>query len=1043
MLERFISYFVKHHLVTNLLFVAILVGGAMVWPSLKKEELPDVTFDRILISVNYPGATAEEVEYFVTKEIEEQIKGLDGIYRISSTASQETTRITVELEKFYPNKDEAIAEIRNAVLDAKLPDEVLDDPKVRIFKTSKKAILDVAIIHTGAHLLDTPQRQLLQHYAHALENQLINLPQINSVNRKGYFQQELQIKVDPKKLIQFAIPIGQIRNEVSRNNVRQPAGHIETKNEPKVTINAQLATVEELNELYIQAGFEGQAIALKQIARVEPGFDLQKEIIKVNGHGAVMLNVVKNSGYGILESIKVVEETVERFRKTHLKDVAIDTVLLDDESIDVRNRLSIISINGIIGFTLIVITLLVFLNRRSGFWVAMGIPFTVSFTVIGASMLGYTINNITLAAVIIVMGVVVDDAIVVAENIGRLRAQGMNYIDAAVKGTSQVFMPVWAAIVTTCVAFLPLFFFGGRHSAFYGNIPPIIFLMLGASLLEALIILPGHMCLKLPIVNRFFKSKNNAGEPSTHWFENIEAAYGRLLIKILPFKYIAFGVFVLLMFLCVWLATQQMKFVMFPHEETRDIVISGSAFKTADRYETAEVTRKIEKIFEPYIGKEVVGYRTAIAKSRHGGAVHENRFRMIVEIVPKEEREKSANDLVSLWKPEIKNVAGLEKFIVQKSRWGQASGSPIEILVKENDDQLRESAANALAEVMKANPELSNIEIEAPINLTEYKVGLRRDKIKRLAINPADISATFRAALQGLVLYDIPDGDEEIDIRLSILDEAKTDIEAILDMPVENNQQYLVPLRDVVTITKTQTPESISRVDGSRVTTVYADFIPEAKLSPLEIAVEFERNIFPQVVATQPSTTLSFTGEIFDTRESRQNFKNAIILAVALIFIVLALLFDSLIRPLLIMIAIPFGVVGVVLAFWLHGKTLFGFYAAIGTLGMMGVVINDAIIMLSKLDREFAANGQNQANEKIARIAQTRLRAVILTTLTTVAGVLPTAYGIAGYDALLAEMMLALAWGLVFGTAITLLLIPCLYSFMQDCHSRFQRMSFG
>ncbi|HEC14032.1 MAG TPA: efflux RND transporter permease subunit, partial [Acidiferrobacteraceae bacterium] len=951
--ERFVSYFVNRHLVTNLLFVGVLLGGAMAWPNLKKEELPDVTFDRIRISANYPGATAEEVEHFVTKEIEDELKGLDGIYKISSTASQETTRITVELEKFYPNKDEAIAEIRNAVLDAKLPDEVRDDPRVRVFKTSKKAILDVAIIHADAHLLDTSERQLLQYYAHALENQLVNLPQVNSVTLKGYFQEELQIKVDPKKLIRYAIPISQVKTEVSRNNVRQPAGHIQTKNEPKVTINAQLDSVGQLNELYIQAGFEGQAIALKQIAQVEPGFDLQKEIIKVNGHGAVMLNVVKNSGYGILESIKAVEATVAHFRKTYLKDVPIDAVLLDDESIDVRNRLSIISINGMIGFTLIVITLLIFLNRRSGFWVAMGIPFTISFTVIFATVLGYTINNITLAAVIIVMGVVVDDAIVVAENIGRLRTQGMSSIDAAVKGTSQVFMPVWAAIVTTCAAFFPLFFFAGRYGAFYGSIPPIIFLMLGASLLEALIILPGHMNLTLPIVNRFFKSNNNADEPSTHWFEDIEAAYGRFLMKILPLKHAAFGVFILLMIFSAWLATEQMKFVMFPHEETRDIVISGSAGEKADRYETADITRQIEKIFDPYMSKEVVGYRTAIAKSRRGGAVRENRFRMIVEIVPKEERDKSADDLVALWKPEIKKVEGLKKFIVQKSRWGHASGSPVEIIVKENDDQLREVAANALAEAMKANPELANVEIDTPIKLAEYKVDLQREKIKRLAINPTDVATTFRAALQGLVLYEIPKGDEKIDVRLTILDESKTDIEAILDMPVENNRQYLVPLRDVVTITKTQTPVSISRLDGSRVTTVYADFAPGASATPLEIAAQFERSVFPRVVAAQPSTTLAFTGEIFDTRESRRDFRNAIILAVTLIFIVLALLFDSLIRPLLIMVAIPFGVVGVVLAFWLHGKALFGFYAAIGTLGMMGVVINDAIIMLSKLDREF------------------------------------------------------------------------------------------
>ena len=212
---------------------------------------------------------------------------------------------------------------------------------------------------------------------------------------------------------------------------------------------------------------------------------------------------------------------------------------------------------------------------------------------------------------------------------------------------------------------------------------------------------------------------------------------------------------------------------------------------------------------------------------------------------------------------------------------------------------------------------------------------------------------------------------------------------------------------------------------------IYADLKPGAEMTPLEIAGEFEQKVFPEVVAAQPSTTVSFTGEVFDTRESEQDFKNAIIMVVFLTFVVLALTFNSLSRSLIIMLAIPFGIVGVVLAFWLHGKVLFGFFAAIGALGLIGVVINDSIIMLTKLDREFGKPAREKINEQIASIAQTRLKAVVLTTLTTVAGVMPTAYGLAGYDAMLAEMMLALAWGLIFGTLITLLLVPCMYSLIK------------
>lgn len=1027
MIRGILSYFADRHLLTNLIFLSVVLGGIFSWQNIKKEEMPDITFDRVRISASYPGATAQEVEHFVTKEIEEVLEGVDGIYRITSSASQGSTSITVELEQNYPNKDEAITEIRNAVSDADLPEDVRDDPSVRVFKTSKKAILDVALFYKDVHLLSIEDRQKLQRYAYALENQLVNLPEINSVNRSGYFQEEIQIKVDPAKLIKYKIPLSQVRSEIVNNNARQPAGNIEIKNEPKVTINAQLDTVEKLNALMIQAGFEGEAIELSDVAQVQQGFDQDKEIIKVNGHEAVMFNVVKNSSYGILESLDAVKRATDNFKANYLIDSPIYLTLLDDESIDVRNRLLIITVNGAIGFVLILGALFLFLNKRSGLWVAMGIPFTMFFTLIGGMFLGYTINNTTLAAVIIVMGIVVDDAIVVAENISRLRAKGLSSRDAAIEGTREMFLPVLASIVTTCVAFIPLFFFSGRHGQLNSFIPPIIFLMLGASLLESFLILPGHMHFELPRMKQLNQKNKVSKVQKEHWFSKYENSYSQLLQKVLPHKYLVFGGFILLMTFSLWVMTSKMSFVMFPNEETRDIVLSGQAPKDADRYQTAEMTKKIEEVFAPFLEKEVVGWRTEIARSRRGGAVEENKFRIIIEIVPKEKRRKSADALVKLWKPEIEKVEGLEKFTIQKSRWGQDSGSAIEVIIQENNDELRLKAAKILQDLMKKHAELINVEIEEPIRVVEYKVDYKREKIKRLSINPSDISAAFRSSLAGTVLYEIPKEDEEVDVKLSIVDEAKRNMESVLDIPVENNRDYLVPLRDVVTIEQTETPNSISRRDGKRTTVVYADIKPKSHLTPLKVAEEIEKNFFPQVVNSQPSTTMSFTGEVFDTRESKGDLNKAIILVVFLIFIILAVLFNSLMKPMVIMLSIPFGMVGVILAFWLHGKVLFGFFAAIGALGLAGVVINDSIIMLSKLDKDYGPKSLLGIDQRIADIAKTRLRAVILTTATTVAGVLPTAYGFAGYDAMLAEMMLALSWGLVFGTVITLVLIPCLF----------------
>lgn len=1035
MLEKVIAYFAKRHLMMNFIFLAVFIGGVFAWQNTSKEEMPDITFNRVRISVTYPGAPAEDVEYFVTKPIEEEVRGLDGVYRVTSTSSVSQSNITIELEQNYPAFNEAIAEIRNAVLDVDLPEEVIDDPRVRIFKTSKKAILDVALIHKGYPLLDIKGRRELQKYALALENQLLNISEVNSVNRRGYLQEEIQIKIYPEKLRAYAIPFNTVMQEIRNNHVRKPVGTIETKKEPKVTLISELNTIEKLDELIIQGGFEGKVIRLGEVAEIREAYEKNKSIIKINGYEGVMFNVVKNSSYGILEGIEAVNRVVRDFRKNNLEGTPIELILLDDESIDIRNRLSIIAINGGIGFLLILITLFIFLNKRSGLWVAMGIPFTFCFTMIFASIMGYTINGTTLAAVIIVMGIIVDDAIVVAENITRLSHQGMDHGQAVVKGTQEVLLPIIASVVTTCIAFIPLFFFKGHFGKFVSFIPPIVFLMLGASLLESLFILPGHMDIHIPFVSRFHNKKKNFTENGYgHWFDRWEERYGRFLEKILPYKKFIFLGFIVLLIAAGFLATKKMKFVLFPHEETRDLVLTGSVAPGATRFETAEATRKIEDmIVKRYHGKEMVAMRSEIARSRRGGAVEENKFRMIIEIVPKEKREKSADQLIEEMDEQIQKLEGFQKVMFRKSRWGQESGSPIELIVQQNDDALRDIIVRDLARIMEEFPALDNIEIDEGLQIPEYRIDINRERVKRLSINPADIASTLRAALEGTILYEFTKGDEDVRVRFTTVDEAKDDIEKVLSLPVENKGDYLVPLKDVVFVEKVVVPNAISRRDLKRTTLIDADMAETTKRTPVEVAEHFEKNVFPKILAKYPTSTLSFGGEVQDTRESRSDLINAIIMVVFLIYSVLAVLFNSLTKPLIIMLAIPFGVVGIVIAFWLHGKTLFGFYAAIGALGLAGVVINDSIIMLVKLDKTYDPNRpKGESNRQIARIAATRLRAVILTTITTVVGVLPTAYGFAGYDATLAEMMLALAWGLVFGTVITLVLIPSVYSLSKD-----------
>ncbi|MFH2137834.1 MAG: efflux RND transporter permease subunit [Candidatus Omnitrophota bacterium] len=1046
MIKSFLKFFVKKHLLTNLIFIAVIIGGIISWQLLKKEELPDITFDRVTVSVSYPGATAEEVEYYVTKEIEERIQAVDGVYRVTSATSDGSSSVTAELELNISNKEEVITEIRNAALEADLPEDIIDDPKVRVFKTAYKAIIDIGLIYRGKTILDTESRRQLQAFALALENQLVSIPQVSSVNRSGYLDEELQIKVFPEKLVEYNIPLNKVMNEITNSNVRQPAGNIENKDEPKVTLSAELRTPEELRQLAVQGGFEGQVIRLGDVAQVSEGFEKNKQVLKINGHEGIFLNVVKSARYGILDALKAVRVVADDFSKHNLKENKIELVILDDESVDIRNRLSLIATNGAIGFILVLLSLFIFLDFRSSIWVAMGIPFTFCFTLITALLLGYSINNITLAAVIIVMGMVVDDAIVVAENVSRLRAQGMDKEESAVKGTAYVLLPVIASISTTCIAFVPLLFFTGHFSLMVRFIPVIVCLMLGGSLLESLVILPGHLTVPFgrkvktiislglwPLFERF--TDKNKKQQSGHWFNKWEDAYGDFIEKILSHKRVIFILFLILLVVSAFVVNTQMKFIMFPDEETRSIRLTADTATGMKRYETARMSQAPEDMLAEYIGKEVVGFRNQIASGRRGSSSQENKLRMEIEITSKEKRKKSADQLIKEWEERFTKISGFQKVKFSKGWHGADSGSPIEIIVKENNNQLRREVSDRLAAEMEKHPALKNIEIDRPMYNPEYKISLDRDKIRRLAINPSDIAKTLRAALEGKVLYDFSGDEEPINVRLTTVENAKDNLDKILSIPVENQGDYLVPLRDIVSVSETTTPDSIMRQEQKRTTTIFADLRQETGNTPLDIAKDFEEKIFPQFKTDFPSAVLEFGGEIKDTRESGKDFQLAIILVIALIYVLLAVLFDSLLKPIVIMLSIPFGLVGIILAFWMHGITQYGFFAVVGALGLAGVVINDAIIMVVKLERELKqADLGKELNSRIAQIAKTRLRAVILTTITTVAAMLPTAYGWAGYDGMLAQMMLAMSWGLLFGTTITLILVPSIYAVIKELH---------
>ena len=1016
-MKKVISYFAERHLLANFIIAGVIIGAVFSWQMIGKEDMPDVTFDFMRITTSYKNATPEDVDFFITSEIEDSLKGLSGIKKITSTSSGSRSSISVELEDDKEERASVISNIQTAVLSVDLPGDA-GTPSFRQFKTSERAIIDIALVKKDTEFLGKRAREELQDFAVSLQSRLETLPTIREVTISGELDREILIQPDPVQMSFYDISVNEIIDALESGNVRTPLGVLDNGEEIKVSMISELDSIDKIRNLIVRGTFEGTVVRLGQIVSVNEDFTENTSIVKFNGREGVRLNVVKKADSSILDSNLEVVNEVEKISSS-MSESDIELILMDDESESVRERLSLVSINGLIGFILILLTLFIFLSFSSGIWVAAGIPFSFSFTLLFLYLAGYTINNMTLAAIIIVMGMIVDDAIVVAENVTRQISSGIPRKKAVIEGTDYVVKPIIASIVTTCVAFLPLYFFSGHFGKFVFFIPLVIILMLGGSLFEALFILPSHLSVKFPWEREGKKRRK-------HWFEYVEKLYGIFLEHILKMRFLVYIFFILLIAGSFYIAKEKMKFVMFPREEATSVRVDAYAPDGTDRYETAAMAADVENIFIPYLGNEVKSFRTNVARSRRGGAVEDNRFTMRIEIVNADKREKSLKALTAEWNREIKKLKGFKEVKILRSRFGQSSGSAVEIKVQDNNAGVRNGAAELVKERLSAFESISEAEVEKPKMNSEYHVEIDSGALNRLSVSESSVVTVLKTALNGINVFDISRDGTDIEVNV-ILPGINTDsIEKIMSLTVNNRNGYSVPLYSLISYSEVRMADSVNREDFVRTVRVYGDLKEGSSVTPLQIAGILESGVFNEVQAEYPTAALSFAGEIEDSRESGNEIIYSVTAVIILIYIILALLFNSLYKPFMILLAVPFGVAGVIYALYFHGITLYGFFSAIGLIGLSGVVINDAIVLIVKLEREL--DGKKDITVKdIADIARTRLRAVFLTTITTVAGLLPTAYGVAGYDSMLSDMMLVMAWGLIFGTLITLVLIPMLY----------------
>jgi len=1015
----------KFALVFSLAFIAI---GVLSVVGMQRDQFPAVDFEILAVTTAYPGASPEDVEKSVTNVIENELLSVSGIKEITSTSREGISSIIVTLEADLKDVTTVKNDVRNAVNRVKsFPEEVADLPQVLDFNITEFPIITINI--DGANSDYALARQITDD----LETALLKIKGVASIDKNGYLKSEIQIKVDPIKLDKYNISINEVISAISTRNARfTVGGNNQESLEKNIVILSEFQSIDEIKDVVIKSSFDGPVIRLDDIANVFRGEEEETSITRVNGTKGFVLQIKKQDQADIIRTVKRVRERVSELQENYPDN--IDIFYTDDSSEAVENRLNIIIKNGYIGLALVLVVLGVFLSLKTAFWVAVSIPVTLLGTVFGLGLTGNTINLISLSGFILVLGIVVDDSIIIAESIHHYKSKGGDLYKNVVMGLKRVIMPVVTTIISTMLVMSSFFLMSGILGKFIYILPVVVIFALGISFLEITFALPAHL-------------STNKVEKQRTWFIPVENFYNRFMRYALRWRYLIVPLFIALLVYTSFFAFKHIPFNLFPSRGATVIFANIEASNGSSAAYTENIVIDVENIIVNEIGEDLDSFTSTI------GSYFTNVANIEIALTPTSDRERTAEDMEEKLTALVENVEGAEKINISLLRPGPPQGEDIEItLVAENDAQ-RNLAADRVEEILKSIDGVDNINRNDEIGKPRIETVLDFDEMARLGVDYQSVYRHLRTAFSGSYVTDATIAGKDEDVRIYIGNGSNTE-NFIKNTTVKNRQGNSIPMSQFSTLREIEGEPDYNHFDGDRsikLTASIADGRPTKKPSGVDQDLNFagdqsmKRGPPPSKTAILamtlkelnapvefPQVSIITSGGAQESIESLQDFLRAFVVAILGIFLLLAILFNSYSQPMLVLAAVPFSLIGVVWAFYFHGEPL-SFFALTGSLALMGVIVNDSLVMVSHLN--YIKEKSAALEDKIiwiARGSRDRLRAVVLTTLTTMAGVLPLAYGIGGTDVFLQPMVLALGYGLIFGTVLTLILLPCMYLMNYD-----------
>lgn len=1032
-MKRLLAAFARNTVFANIVLVLIFISGGMAAKLMIREIFPELALDMIIISVPYPGADPEEVEEGISRKIEEVLEGMEGVKQYTTQSHENLSSTTIEVKENY-DVDNVLETVRSEI--TAISNFPLDAEKPVI----QELIVKEAVV--VLYLSGNMSERRLKEWAEKTKDDIQQIPKISQVRVMGVRDYEIAIEISEEKLREYGLTLAQVADAIRKSNLNLGGGTIRSrKEEIRVRTIGRRYTGEELASIVVLAQPEGDIITLGRLAKIHDAFTEDPILATVNGKRAALIIVSKTNEEDSLVISSAVKNFVEKRRKTLPEETHLN--VLYDITDMLRDRINLLTKNGLLGLTLVFALLWVFLDHRLSFWGGMGIPVSIAGALAIMWFLGETINMISLFALIMVLGIVVDDAIVVGEAIYYHRSVGQPALQASVEGVCEVGLPVVAAVITTIVAFLPLAFIGGVMGKFIYILPVVVIACLSISLVECLLLLPAHLSdlpdPTAPVrtrnpIRRFVGKCQNMTARGLEWF--VENTYKPFLSRCLHFRYISFAVAICVLLLVIGMQKGGiLKFETLP-EIDGFIVNANVEFPNGTPPEvTRAAVERIEQALmrlnkrmktvskDPMLVDRLTFVGTTLGEIPERGP-HVGGVQAV--LLESEKRGIHSKDIMVAWEKETGKIPGVKALTFEGMQAGPP-GAPIEIWIQGR--HLRE-ILDASEDLMQRLGEFEGV-YQIRSDFSQGKRELRfslKPEARTLGITVQDLAAQIYAGYYGEEAVRLQRGRDDIRVKVRYSSDERRQISDLENIRIRSRTGHQVPLLSIAEVEFTNGYSTITRTDGMRRVTVSAA-VDTHRANANEILTNLSETYFPDLKSRFPEIVVSLQGEKKKMRESISSLYVGFPLALLGIFIIIATMFRSYVQPFVIMFTVPFGLIGAFLGHLLLGYKL-SLMSVFGMVALTGVVVNDAIVLIERIN-ENLAEGMRYFDAVLSGGTR-RFRAILLTTLSTVGGLMPLIMETDLQAKFLIPMAISIAAGVLFATVLTLVLIPSLLTIFND-----------